>query len=330
MGFFEDSRARREARKAERAARQAEKAAQAEDKKNAQEYAEHLADTFTQERVSIEGNQIFAFPDDLAKGADQGYPFIKFSLDSNDGTEKVSIYLHQPPGISVNDGANYSGFDMGILKQGFRGIKKAFNEGTAGISSADVLATSLIAKDRFVSEGSTIEKITSRTALKTGVATNPYTRTAYESTNIRGYTFNFKMVASNSNESASIVAIERTFRKFLYPKRAGSVAVIYPPLFKIQFYVNKEENQYMPKIKPCYLTALTSTFNATGNTFHQDTGSPVEVDIGLTFQEERALVRQDLYPTDGDITESDQYYTEKSSTGKSEGTSSTGGSGGTA
>ena len=52
---------------------------------------------------------------------------------------------------------------MGILKQGFRGIKKAFDEGTAGISSADVLATALIAKDKFVGQGSTIEKITSRT-----------------------------------------------------------------------------------------------------------------------------------------------------------------------
>ena len=303
----------------------AEKKLRETERKTARQYAEDLADSFTQERVSIEGNQIFAFPDDLSQGADQGYPFIKFSINSTDLTEKVAIYLHQPPGISVNDGANYSGFDMGILKQGFRGIKKAFDEGTAGISSADVLATALIAKDKFVGQGSTIEKITSRTALKTGVATNPFTRTAYESTNIRGYTFNFKMVASNANESASAVAIERTFRKFLYPKRAGSIAVIYPPLFNIEFYINGSINQYMPRIKPCYLTSLTSTFNATGNTFHQDTGSPVEVDIGLTFQEERALVRQDLYTTDGDITESDQYYTETSETGTSGGGGSFGG-----
>jgi hypothetical protein len=38
------------------------------------------------------------------------------------------------------------------------------------------------------------------------------------------------------------------------------------------------------------------------------TGAPIEIGITLSFTEERALVRQDLYPKDSDIIETDKYY----------------------
>ena len=47
------------------------------------------------------------------------------------------------------------------------------------------------------------------------------------------------------------------------------------------------------------------------------TGAPIEVALSLTFTEEKALVRQDLYPTDDDIHERREgYYLD----GKSEAT----------
>ena len=103
----------------------------------------------------------------------------------------------------------------------------------------------------------------------------------------------------------------------------GSIAVVYPPLFHIDFYVEGGISEYLPKIKPCYLTTLDTTFNSTSSTFHQDTGAPTEVDISLTFQEERTLVRQDLYTTDADITEADGYYQEASTGGKDADTTTT-------
>ena len=316
--------AEREKRRAERAARQAEEAEAANVLENINAYLDGKIDEYTQERVDINDKQHYFFPDDLQEGANSGYPFIRFGIKNNKGDDKVAIYLHQPPGITVADGVNYSGFNVGTLKGGIIAANRALKEGQLGVTEADVFATALIAKDKYITPESTIEKITSASALKAGVATNPYTRTAFETTNVRGYSFAFKLVASNAKESDNIVAIERTFRKFLYPKRMGSIALVYPPLFHISFYSNGRINEYLPKIKPCYLTALDSTFNATGNTFHQDTGAPVEVDISLTFQEERVLVRQDLYPTDADIDESDKYYQESSTGGQtSEGTSTT-------
>ena len=59
----------------------------------------------------------------------------------------------------------------------------------------------------------------------------------------------------------------------------------------------------MPRIKPCYITSLESTFNEGSTAFHKDTGAPLEVNLTLGFQEERVLVRQDLYETDGKLEE---------------------------
>tara|TARA_B100000073_G_scaffold345523_1_gene354758 strand:+ start:473 stop:1489 length:1017 start_codon:yes stop_codon:yes gene_type:complete len=321
MATWSEWWAQKSAEREERRRARAERKRLAEEERSAlesaQEYVENVFESFEQERVDIDKKQHHYFPNDLAEGANTGLPFIRFGINSNKGTEKVAIYLHLPPGISVSDGVNYSGFDIGTLRGGIGKVKGMLDDGRLGISESDLFATALIAKDKIVTPGSTVEKITSAAALKAGVATNPYTRTAFETTNVRGYQFSFKMVASNAEESAKIMAIERTFRKFLYPKRMGSIAVVYPPLFHIDFYVEGSKSEYLPKIKPCYLTTLDTTFNSTSSTFHQDTGAPTEVDISLTFQEERTLVRQDLYSTDSDITEADGYYQEASTGGKS-------------
>tara|TARA_B100000459_G_scaffold144277_1_gene106772 strand:- start:3530 stop:4519 length:990 start_codon:yes stop_codon:yes gene_type:complete len=325
MATWSEWWAQKSAEREERKRARAERKRLAEEERsaleNAQEYVENTLSSFEQERVDIDKKQHHYFPNDLAEGASTGLPFIRFGIQNNKGTDKVAIYLHLPPGISFSDGVNYSGFDIGTLKGGIGKVKGMLDDGRLGISESDLFATALIAKDKIVTPGSTVEKITSAAALRAGVATNPYTRTAFETTNVRGYQFSFKMVASSAEESAKMVAIERTFRKFLYPKRMGSIAVVYPPLFHIDFYVEGRKSEYLPKIKPCYLTTLDTTFNSTSSTFHQDTGAPTEVDISLTFQEERTLVRQDLYPTDSDITEADGYYQESSTGGKSADTS---------
>ena len=259
---------------------------------------------YTQERVDISKLHKYCYPLDIEKGSDQGLPFIRFGIKPSTATERVAIYLYQPPGFSVSDGANYANFDVGSIKGGLNLLNSAMSGKGPNITNADVGAFAMMGKDKLMGGSSTIDKITSSGAIAMGVATNPYTRTAYESTNVRTFNFSFKLIAENERESEEATLIEKTFRKFLYPKRAGSIALAYPPLFEISFYKGEVINQYMPNIKPCYLTSLESTFNETANTMFQKTGAPLEVNLSLSFQEERAMVRQDLYPSDTDIDES--------------------------
>ena len=267
------------------------------------------------ERVSLSKDQKFFFPTDLRNGASQGFPFMRFCVKEpgEDGNKSV-VYLYHPPGVSVGDGANYGTFDMGSLKGGIDFAKRALG-GNINVTKDDVYAAGLISTDKM-SKASGLD-IRRKSAISAGVAVNPYTRQTFEGVNIRTFSFSFKMVAESASESNMARNIERTFRKFLYPKRMGEIALSYPPLFYISFYSEGRINEYMPIIKPAYLTGMEASFNETANTMFKGTGAPIEVALSLTFTEERALVRQDLYPTDDDIHERrDGYYLD----GKSEAT----------
>ena len=291
--------------------------------------------SFSQERVSTTHGHFYHYPLDLAGGVKEtGAPFIRFTIKPHDDPNRVVIFLYQPPGFSVADGANYANFDIGSIKGGIGLMQSLGKGGGSGLTRADLGAFAMMGKDKLLTGSDTIDKITSGGAISAGIATNPYTRTAYESTNVRTFSFSFKLVAESKEESIQAKNIERTFRKFLYPKRAGAIALVYPPLFNIEFYSNGEPNKYMPKIRPCYLTSLESTFNESTTAMHADTGAPVEVNITVGFQEERVLVRQDLYPNDDAIDEKPSgYYNPKGSalagdsSGKAETKTSPAGSG---
>ena len=255
----------------------------------------------TADRVELSANQSYVFPEKLRTAADEGHAFMKFIIEPVGGGNKVDICLYQPVGIAVTDGANYQNFDLGNIKSGLDFAKNVASGKSNNTSGSDILAAALIAKNSLSGKESGFN-IRSKAALAAGVATNPYTRTTFETVNIRTFSFSFKLVAESADDAETAKGIERSFRKFLYPKRAGALALAYPPLFRIEFYSNGEINPYMPNIKPCYLTTLESTFNETANTFHRD-GSPIEVNLSLSFQEERALLRDDLYENDDAIIE---------------------------
>ena len=118
------------------------------------------------------------------------------------------------------------------------------------------------------------------------------------------------MVAESRDEAEQVRLIENTFRKFLYPKQQGTDYLLeYPPFFKIEFIrlsgVDAEPNKNMPIIHYSYLLNMNTTFNAGTNLYHTE-GQPTEVDLSLTFQESKALIREDLY-TDVDAYDSAEY-----------------------
>lgn len=250
--------------------------------------------------------QTYVFPSALRSLVDDGHPCIQFTIVQKDGPFPTDIFLYQPIGIAVSDGATYTNLDTGLIGAGLN-----FAGGNKNLTEADAIAAGLLGKDALAgATGFDIAKGGAIGALKSGVAANPYTRVAFEGTNVRTFEFNFKLVPESKEETEIAKKIERTFRKFLYPKRAGSIALSYPPLFKIKFFVKGKESPYMPKIKPAYLTSLQATFNETSNAVFTGTGAPIEVSLALAFQEERQLVRQDLYPDDADIEEADGFFQE--------------------
>lgn len=223
---------------------------------------------------------------------------IRFRIvDRKTLEDQRSIYLYSPPGLAVADAAGYTQADLGLIG----GTIDSAGDMASG--KKDASESNLIAD--LVSAATTgaagkLGAAGQAGMISGGIASNPYTNVQFTGTNLRSFAFNFKMVAESESESEAIKDIENTFRKFLYPKKASSSEFLleYPPLFKIEFMKltggEAAPNRYMPFIQYSYLLNMTSTFNSSTNIFHK-TGAPTELELALTFQESKALKREDLY-----------------------------------
>ena len=116
--WLKERQAAREERQKARAAKREAAEKETNLREDAEAFVENFTESLRQERVDINEKQFYYFPNDLAAGAKSGYPFIRFGIRNNEGENKVAIFLYQPPGLTVSDGVNYSGFDIGTLKGG--------------------------------------------------------------------------------------------------------------------------------------------------------------------------------------------------------------------
>lgn len=227
------------------------------------------------------------FPSTLRANADDGDAYIAISLNKEKSPETgKTVCLYLPTGISVGDGVSYTTADLLASK-----VADAGQDGK--VNSQDVLAGII---KGIAAEGGLAGDLVAAEGIKQGIAVNPFTSVAFEGTNIRTFEFSFNMIPESKEDSEVIKKIEKFFRKYMYPKAAGEAANLslkYPPLFDINFYVNGEQSEYLPKIFPSYLTSLSVTYNSTSNAWHAS-GAPVETQMALSFQESKALIRDDF------------------------------------
>ena len=223
---------------------------------------------------------------------------IRFRIvDRKTLEDQRSIYLYSPPGLSIADSAGYTQADLGLLGGAIDSVGDMAT-GKKDVSEGNMIADLVSAAT--VGAGSKLGAAGQAGMISGGIASNPYTNVQFTGTNLRSFSFSFKFVAESEDESEMVKNIENTFRKFLYPKKAGSSDFLleYPPLFKIEFMKlaggEASPNKFMPFIQYCYLLSMTATFNSATNLFHR-TGAPVELELQLTFQESKALKREDLY-----------------------------------
>jgi hypothetical protein len=233
---------------------------------------------------------ILTFPETLrSRVSDDGFPHVSFSMARKGVPEFNQIHLFVPVGIGSNDGMNYGSAELGVA-----GAVATATTGGGDVGSSDIIAATTKA---FKSGGGAT--LAASAELKSGLIVNPYTATTFEGVNVRQFEFAFKLVPTSAEESVTAHKIENAFRKYMYPKDIGAGSLEYPPTFRIKFMAGGKVNKYMPRIIDTYLTGMTANYNATGNSFHANDGkrgaAPVEIDLTLSFQEVRAITRDDLY-----------------------------------
>ena len=250
------------------------------------------------------------------KITDQGF------YEEPDTYEDQMINLYMPQ-FTFADGVNYDNAEMGIAgamalagKDGRAGdlteaagslLKSTIADVmSGGGATSDVISLGLQRlKNLPLGIGDLFVKNAGITSAASRLKLSPNIRVVFNSTNLRSFSFSFNLIASSEKEADEIEKIIKKFRTELYPEALSAVindipveiGLRFPNRFLIGLYygfnADGTPNPIYHKIKPCYLTGLTTTYNKSQNGAHVG-GKPFEVDLTLTFQESRQLDQKDI------------------------------------
>lgn len=267
-----------------------------------------LFDPFTQGKKDIPTNK-------------NGEPAIaNEKINRAPGVESIRLYM--PVGFSQTDTFSYDvsgigaagALGLGVAQAGggmVGAIGAAIGEGTAAISDimGAVLGSGAIGPMATARIGSAIGGQTGNAIELAGQATtNPNIRAAFKGVGPRRFQFLFNMIPRNGEESAQIVRIIDTIRKYSYPKDMPetrlpnkespvSLAYEYPYLWRVVPKVktlNGFEVQAGTPIKYCFIESISVVNNPIGNNTYHDDGMPVQFDLSLNFVEYRTLSRKEF------------------------------------
>ena len=222
-------------------------------------------------------------------------------------TSSISLYL--PLGLAFRDNVTYENFDLGAAGAsmeaglGFaESMVKGLGSFVSQLTSGDNGDLAKLAGVQLASQfGSYGAEAQAASKLAGGVTLNPNSRILFKQPNIREFTFAFKMIAKSKKEAREINEIIKLLRTELYPDEITanvgdasiSLGYKFPNKFNIAFEYDGDKIPGLAKIKPCYLRDVSTTFNASQMAMHED-GNFMEVDMTLSFQETKALVRKDV------------------------------------
>jgi len=131
-------------------------------------------------------------------------------------------------------------------------------------------------------------------AAGTAVTANPHKRSVFRDVAVRTFSFSFLMSPQSKQESQSIENIIDFFRENAYPETIlEGYGYKFPSKFFITFFYDGRKMSQAPKLLPCYLTSVNTVLNPRSSSFFED-GKVNEVQLTMSFQEERALNKDDI------------------------------------
>lgn len=239
-------------------------------------------------------------------------PIVSPATSVVDRRRGVILYL--PSAILVQDAIGYENFELGAIgaiglggAQAGQGITRSL---TAGLGQATGSLANLLQGDVANQRGARLAA--SRLAeqggsvvsgvVKSGLATtiNPNTINLFRNVQLREFQFTFKLIANSAREAQEIENIIKFFRVSMYPDTINfdpdginvPIGYEFPDKFQIEMTYNGQ--QVGVRILNTVLRQVQTNYNPQSMVWHKD-GKPTEVDLQLTFGEERALNRNDIF-----------------------------------
>ena len=159
---------------------------------------------------------------------------------------------------------------------------------TASLTAADVLTKQLTASAVNVFDANvTANQLLARA---NGEIINPNLEILFSDVTLRNFSFRYKLVPRNQRESEQVKLIIRAFKRNMAPQAIGSDGASdfflrSPNVFKLRYRTGNKNHPFLNKFKQCFLTDMQTRYTCEGVYSTYDDGTPVSIELNLTFKE---------------------------------------------
>lgn len=127
----------------------------------------------------------------------------------------------------------------------------------------------------------------------TGTTPNPFRAQMFKSVDNRVFSFDYKFLPRNAQESNIVKTIIYMFKFHMHPEISkGGYYYIYPSTFDIEYHFKNSMNGFINKISTCVLETMSVDYGGGGGFHTFSDGSPTEINMRLQFKELEVLTKE--------------------------------------
>ena len=159
----------------------------------------------------------------------------------------------------------------------------------AMLTAADVVTKKLAAEAvNIFGANVTVNQLLAR---GTGEILNPNMELLFSDVTVRNFRFSFKLTPRNPKEAEQVKLIIRAFKRNMAPQAQGGVSgsgnffLRAPNVFKLRYRSGNRDHPFLNKFKQCFLTDMQTTYTGDGVYSTYDDGTPVSMQLDLSFKE---------------------------------------------
>ena len=195
--------------------------------------------------------------------------------------------------------------DIGTFKEE---LKSGLGGDNAALTTAADVLTKKLASEAVNIFGANVT-VNQLLARGTGEILNPNMELLFSDVTIRNFRFSFKLTPRNAREAEQVKLIIRAFKRNMAPQAQGGVSgsgnffLRAPNVFKLRYRSGANDHPFLNKFKQCFLTDMQTTYTGDGVYSTYEDGTPVSMQLDLSFKELQPIydIDYDSKPGDGAV-----------------------------
>lgn len=144
-------------------------------------------------------------------------------------------------------------------------------------------------------------------ARQTGSVLNQNQELLFRGVSLRSHSFSWTLTPRYDGEAEEVKQIIRILKSSMSAKKQGAVAdsgkgifIQSPDVYQLTYFSGKNPHPFLNSFKICALTSITVDYTATGAYATYADGTPIQISLGLSFQELTPIYAEDYNTKTGE------------------------------